>query len=61
MPIKLLKQRHGYRGSDAWFVATAVLALIAIFFLTLLVAALELRWDVLPADTGVITSGDFAM
>ena len=61
MPIKVLKQRRSYRGSDAWFVATAVLALIAIFFLTLLVAALELRWGVLPADTGVITSGDFAM
>jgi hypothetical protein len=61
MPIKVLKRRRSYHGSDAWFVATAVLALIAIFFLTLLVAAFELRWGVLPADTGVITSGDFAM
>jgi hypothetical protein len=62
MPTKVLKQRRAYRGSDVWsFVATAVLVLIAIFFLTLLVAAFELRWGALLADTGVITSGDFAI
>ena len=55
--FKALKQRRYYYGSDAlWFVATAVVVLIAIFLLTLLVAAFELRWGVIPTDTGVITS-----
>ena len=57
MPTKVLKQRRAYSGSDAWwFAATAVVVLIAIFLFTLLVAALELRWGVIPTDTGVITS-----
>ena len=57
MPIKVLKQRRAYSGSDAsWFAATAVAVLIAIFLFTLLVAALELRWGVIPTDVGVTTS-----
>jgi hypothetical protein len=57
MPTEILRQRRAYSGSDAWwFAATAVVVLIAIFLFTLLVAALELRWGVIPADTGVITS-----
>jgi hypothetical protein len=57
MPIKVLKQHRSYHGSDVWwFVPTAVVVLIAIFLFTLLVAALELRWGVIPTDTGVITS-----
>lgn len=53
MPSKVLKQRRSYHGSDAWwFAATAVLVLIAIFLFTLLVAAFELRWGVIPAGTG---------
>jgi hypothetical protein len=57
MTTKVLRQRRAYSGSDAgWFAATAVVVLIAIFLFTLLVAALELRWGVIPTDTGVITS-----
>ena len=57
MPTNVLNQRRAYSGSDAWwFAAKAVVVLIAIFLFTLLVAALELRWGVIPADTGVITS-----
>jgi hypothetical protein len=57
MPTKVLKQRRAYSGSDAlWFARTAVVVLIAIFLFTLLVAALELRWGVIPTDAGVTTS-----
>jgi hypothetical protein len=57
MPAKVLKERRSYHGSDAWwFAATAVVVLIAVFLFTLLVTALELRWGVIPTDTGVITS-----
>ena len=57
MPTKVLKRRRSYHGSDAWwFAATDVVVLIALFLFTLLVAALELRWEVIPTDTGVITS-----
>ena len=57
MPTKVLKPRRSYHGSDAWwFAATAVVVLIAVFLFTLLVTALELRWGVIPTDTGVITS-----
>jgi hypothetical protein len=55
--IKALKQRRSYCGSDAlWFAPTVVAVLIAVFLFTLLVAAFELRWGVIPTDTGVITS-----
>ena len=57
MPTKVLKQRRFYLGSDAWwFAAIAIVVLIAIVLFTLLVAALELRWGVIPTNTGVITS-----
>jgi hypothetical protein len=57
MPTNVLKQRRAYSNSDSsWFAATAVVVLIAIFLFTLSVAALELRWGVIPTDTGVITS-----
>jgi hypothetical protein len=57
MPTKVLNQRRSYQGSDAWwFAATAVVVLVAIILFTLLVAALELRWGVIPTNTGVITS-----
>ena len=57
MPTKVLKRRRSYHGSDAWwFAATAVVVLIALVLFTLLVAVLELRWGVIPTDTGVITS-----
>ena len=57
MPTRVLKRRPAYSSSDAlWFEATAVVVLIAIFLFTLLLAALELRWGVIPTDTGVITS-----
>jgi hypothetical protein len=57
MSTNVLKQRHAYSGSNSsWFASTAVVVLIAIFLFTLLAAALELRWGVIPIDTGVVTS-----
>jgi hypothetical protein len=53
-PTKASARRHHFSLDDGWFVATAVLVLIAIFLFTLLAAGLELQWGVIPDDTWIL-------
>jgi hypothetical protein len=48
--VKRLKRRRSHHGIERiwWFAATAVLVLAAVFLFTVLVAAVELRWGVIP-------------
>jgi hypothetical protein len=53
-PTKASAHRHHFCSDKGWFMATAVLVLIAIFLFTLLAAGLELQWGVIPDDTWIM-------
>ena len=47
-------RRHHFSSDNGWFIATAVLVLIAIFLFTLLAAGVELQWGIIPDDTWIM-------
>jgi hypothetical protein len=53
-PTKASARRHHFSSDNGWFIATAVLVLIAIFLFTLLAAGFELQWGVIPDDTWIM-------